>query len=172
MKHLRLFLASAVSAVLLVACGGGVPGTTQPSSVENGMAWQRQASLPGRRACPKISPDAARCGVIILKTGVRPDLAGWGPSDLQAAYNLPSSSKGSGQIVAIVGAYDNPNVASDLTEYRSYFGLPPRTLQNTIKTGNKAITLRSATAVRSAGVSKSISTSRWFRPPAQTARSI
>ena len=41
-------------------------------------------------------------------------MAGWGPSDLQAAYDLPSSSKGSGQVVAIVDAYDNPNVASDL----------------------------------------------------------
>ena len=52
-------------------------------------------------------------------------MAGWGPSALQAAYNLPSLSKGSGQIVAIVDAYDDPNVASDLAEYRSYFGLPP-----------------------------------------------
>ncbi len=51
-------------------------------------------------------------------------MAGWGPSDLQAAYDLPSSSKGSGQVVAIVDAYDNPNVASDLAEYRSHFGLP------------------------------------------------
>jgi subtilase family serine protease len=44
---------------------------------------------------------------------------------LQAAYNLPSASKGKGQIVAIVDAYDNPNVASDLATYRSHFGLPP-----------------------------------------------
>ena len=52
--------------------------------------------------------------------------SGWmGSSAFQAAYNLPSLSKGSGQIVAIVDAYDDPNVASDLAEYRSYFGLPP-----------------------------------------------
>jgi subtilase family serine protease len=56
---------------------------------------------------------------------VQPDAAGWSPSNLQAAYNLPSSSKGKGQIVAIVDAYDNPNVASDLAVYRSHFGLPP-----------------------------------------------
>jgi subtilase family serine protease len=59
-----------------------------------------------------------------MKAGVQPNVAGWAPSNLQAAYNLPSSSKGSGQIVAIVDAYDNPNVASDLAAYRSYFGLP------------------------------------------------
>lgn len=36
---------------------------------------------------------------------------------------LPSNTEGSGQIVAIVDAYDNPNVASDLAQYRSNFGL-------------------------------------------------
>ncbi len=51
--------------------------------------------------------------------------AAWRRQILQAAYNLPSSSKGNGQIVAIVDAYDNPNVASDLAEYRSTYGLPP-----------------------------------------------
>ncbi|MGA8098635.1 MAG: S8 family serine peptidase [Candidatus Cybelea sp.] len=33
-------------------------------------------------------------------------------------------SKGSGEIVAVVDAYDNPNVASDLAAYRRYYGLP------------------------------------------------
>lgn len=51
--------------------------------------------------------------------------AGWTPADLQAAYDLPSSAKGSGQMVAVVDAYDNPNVASDLATYRSTFRLPP-----------------------------------------------
>jgi subtilase family serine protease len=49
--------------------------------------------------------------------------SGLTPADLESAYNLPSTSKGSGQVVAIVDAYDNPNVASDLAEYRSTFGL-------------------------------------------------
>jgi subtilase family serine protease len=102
-----------------------MPGTAQQLGAASGTASQRQTGPPGRRACPEPSPEESQCGVIILKMGVQPDLAGWGPSDLQAAYNLPSSSKGSGQIVAIVDAYDNPNVASDLAKYRSYFGLPP-----------------------------------------------
>jgi subtilase family serine protease len=55
--------------------------------------------------------------------------SGWAPSDFQAAYNLPSSTKGNGQIVAIVDAYDNPNVASDLAEYRSYYGLGKATFR-------------------------------------------
>lgn len=89
------------------------------------MASQRRAVPPGRRACPQPSSDKAECDVIVVKTGVQPDLAGWGPSDLEAAYNLPSKSKGAGQIVAVVDAYDNPNVASDLATYRSHFHLSP-----------------------------------------------
>ncbi len=51
-------------------------------------------------------------------------MAGLSPSQLQSAYKIPSSTNGSGQIVAIVDAFDNPNVASDLAAYRSNFGLP------------------------------------------------
>jgi subtilase family serine protease len=62
---------------------------------------------------------------VIVEPGGHPDAsAGWTPADLQAAYNLPSSTNGSGQIAAIVDAYDNPKVASDLATYRSTFGLP------------------------------------------------
>ena len=124
MKRSRFSLVGVASGILLAACGGGMPGTTEQPSTSDSSALRWQAKAPGTRACPQSTPDELQCDVLIIKTGVRPDLAGWAPSNLQAAYNLPSSSKGSGQIVAIVDAYDNPNVASDLAAYRSYFGLP------------------------------------------------
>jgi subtilase family serine protease len=37
---------------------------------------------------------------------------------------LPSATKGAGQTVAVVDAYDDPNAESDLSVYRSTFGLP------------------------------------------------
>jgi subtilase family serine protease len=124
MQRLGLLIVGVASGALLAACGG-MPSTTEQLGTGSGLAWQRQASMPDQRACSELGPGALACGVIVRETGMRPELAGWAPSDLQAAYNLPSSSKGSGQIVAIVDAYDNPNVASDLATYRSYFGLPP-----------------------------------------------
>lgn len=78
-----------------------------------------------KRAC--IAEDRrgfARCLTIVRTDKVNPMVSGLSPSQLQAAYKLPSSTNGSGQIVAIVDAFDNPNVASDLAEYRSNFGLP------------------------------------------------
>ncbi|MFI1163778.1 peptidase S8 [Streptomyces sp. NPDC020801] len=50
--------------------------------------------------------------------------SGYGPASLQAAYNLPSSTGGSGQTVAIVDAYNDPNAEADLGVYRSQYGLP------------------------------------------------
>lgn len=49
---------------------------------------------------------------------------GFGPSQLESAYALPSSTAGSGQSVAIVDAFNDPNAASDLATYRSAAGLP------------------------------------------------
>jgi len=56
--------------------------------------------------------------------------SGYGPTDLQSAYSLPSSTNGAGQTVAIVDAYDDPNAASDLAVYRSQYGLPACTTAN------------------------------------------
>src|SRR5579859_1139090 len=60
------------------------------------------------------SPDAVPAGV------------GYGPSQLQSAYELTaaSASDGSGRTIAIVDAYDDPTAASDLAAYRSAAGLP------------------------------------------------
>ncbi len=64
--------------------------------------------------------------------GVLGNGGAYDPSYLQSAYNVAALTAarlgGSGQIVAIVDAYDDPNVAADLAHYRSYFNLPPCTL--------------------------------------------
>lgn len=59
-----------------------------------------------------------------------PSHAGYGPPDLQAAYRLPSTTRGAGQTVAVVGAYDAPTAEADLGAYRTYYGLPPCTASN------------------------------------------
>src|SRR5207244_7225007 len=59
---------------------------------------------------------------------------GYAPADLANAYKWanPAGStwSGNGPTVAIVDAYDNPNAYSDLTAYRSQFGLPPCTTES------------------------------------------
>src|SRR5919198_1692248 len=49
---------------------------------------------------------------------------GYGPAQFHGAYNLPTTGP-SGQTIAIVDAYDDPSVKSDLDVYDSTYGLPP-----------------------------------------------
>ena len=57
------------------------------------------------------------------------ELGGFSPSNLRSAYKIPASG-GSGQTVAIVDAYDDPNAEADLKTYRSQYGLPACTHAN------------------------------------------
>jgi len=50
------------------------------------------------------------------------------PTDLQAAYRIPSTTATT--TVAVVDAFDAPSVESDLATYRSSFNLPPCTSAN------------------------------------------
>jgi hypothetical protein len=112
MKMHHWFGVCAASA-MLVACGGWQTASNPPGQVP-----------AGRLACAKAGAGEAHCLVRPqFRTGIDPNVAGWAPADFQARYKLPSGTKGSGQIVALIDPYDNPNVASDLAAYRSEFGL-------------------------------------------------
>ena len=89
-----------------------------------------------RRACAVTTVPGRDACMVLIRTNVQhrsqnslgadaaPVGDGYGPSSLQSAYVLPSSTAGSGQTVAVVDAYDDPNAASDLATYRSDWGLP------------------------------------------------
>ena len=132
----RCALMTCVAAIVLAGCGGAgsqtvfsptgvaVPRTTEESIAQAHAVPQWQALNLAHRACPEAGPGEVQCDLLILNESPQGKVYGWGAPDIEAAYNLPSSSKGSGQIVAIVDAYDNPNVASDLAAYRRHYGLP------------------------------------------------
>lgn len=90
-------------------------------------------------SCNSAPAGYASCEAILLTTTNKiaisidkksGSIAGYHPADLQSAYNLPSSSAGSGETVAIVDAYNDPKAAADLAVYRQAFGLPPCTVAN------------------------------------------
>lgn len=123
---LKLF-APFAAALAIAACNGGgssVPAAIGQSTVEAHSIPQWQAQNLAHRACPEAAPGEAQCELLILNESPQDKEPGWGARDIEAAYNLPSLSKGVGQIVAVVDAYDNPNVASDVAAYRRHYGLP------------------------------------------------
>ncbi|GHO81206.1 peptidase S8 [Ktedonobacter sp. SOSP1-85] len=102
----------------------------------NVFAQQHPSKLRFHSVCGIKVVDLAQCNAIQIDAstnGVKPNASspsGYNPADLQSAYKLPSASAGSGQTVAIVDAYDDPNAESDLAVYRSKFGLPACTTAN------------------------------------------
>ncbi|MFI1092450.1 carboxypeptidase regulatory-like domain-containing protein [Streptomyces sp. NPDC020917] len=67
---------------------------------------------------------------VVAAKGLQADAvpSGFGPADLQSAYNLPAA--GPTETVAIVDGYDNPNAEADLAVYRQQYGLPACTTAN------------------------------------------
>jgi hypothetical protein len=121
------FAAPIVLALAFAGCNAGgmssVPAQGGQSVAPTSQLSLAQ-SLQGRRACPEArAAGKMQCDAIIQRESViGPDVAGWQPTAFQTRYKLPIT-KGSGTIVAIVDAFDNPNVASDLAAYRSEFNL-------------------------------------------------
>jgi len=95
------------------------------------------AATPGEVLRPFCTTGTFRCmSALRVDLPVVPAAAaahdGMGPSDLRKAYSLASAAvnNGKGQTVALVDAYDDPTIESDLATYRSYYGLPPCTTAN------------------------------------------
>lgn len=132
---MRLFVFAA-AAFALTACAQSLnslpPSAAQrPTAAQLGL-WPRQG--PALRVCGEVGNGYARCQAWLrtdIAGAIRPDTpGGYAPSDLQRAYDLTTDSqtKGADETVAIVDAYDDPNVASDLKVYREQYGLPACTI--------------------------------------------
>lgn len=119
-------IAPLIVALGIASCSAGSSSAPSLTDANAATHWQPQwkAQHTARHACPD-DPGHVQCLALIGGSGVRHGTSGygWTPQDVQKAYNLPSSTKGAGQLVAIVDSYDNPNVASDLDVYRTHFGL-------------------------------------------------
>jgi subtilase family serine protease len=93
------------------------------------------ARAPGqyRPACNSTAPGEASCFTLInpaeqtsARGGSGGPPPGYGATDLESAYKLPVT-RGAGQTIAIVDAFDDPTAAQDLSVYRKTYGLPPCT---------------------------------------------
>ncbi|MGO9078357.1 MAG: hypothetical protein ACLQDY_04870, partial [Streptosporangiaceae bacterium] len=121
---------------LAVAAVGALLGLSLPAAQASTHPAAARPNIDYKRACRVATRHGRMACMVLIRTNVAqqsqrklgPDQApsgeGYGPSSLQSAYNLPSSTAGSGETVAVVDAYNDPNAASDLAAYRSAWGLP------------------------------------------------
>jgi len=142
MGRLRLHAWVALTATLALLLGGAAAAASA-STAQIAAGHQHVTGhlhpVPGHHdyaaACAAATAGHAACMALVrtnvkahLQPAAHPDAIpsgfGYGPSNLQSAYVLPSSTAGSGQTVAVVDAFNDPNAASDLATYRSAAGLP------------------------------------------------
>ena len=125
MNRTLMFVVPLVAALSIAACSSGGTSNVPASASGATHVAQWRAQNLATPACPDNSPGVVHCLALVESSAARHDTSGygWTPQDIQKAYNLPSSTKGDGQIVGIVDSFDNPDVASDLAVYRSHFGL-------------------------------------------------
>src|SRR2546421_11613982 len=74
------------------------------TAIFDGASSAQATSVSIRPVCGAVPLGHARCFSLLKGNGApfASGPSGYGPADLQAAYNLPSASAGSGQTVAIV----------------------------------------------------------------------
>jgi hypothetical protein len=123
-----------LGALAIVSVTASLAAMAVPAPVA---AAPSQSDVSVVAACPAPGPGEAQCLALEVVGGPAPNAAtpnlghgGYGPSDLQSAYGIPTGPEGTGMTVAIVDAYDWPNAEADLAAYRSYYGLPACTTAN------------------------------------------
>lgn len=139
--------AAVIAAGVLAAApaASAAPPRNRPAA-RSGSPWGPQTTDPDHNrdvdlhaeCAPPAGPGRAACFAVRLTdlrdyyfgTAARAAVpAGLSPGNLLQAYRL-TGSQGAGATVAIVDAYDDPKAESDLSHYRSTFGLPPCTSSN------------------------------------------
>ncbi|HEY0807869.1 MAG TPA: hypothetical protein VGD84_22580, partial [Pseudonocardiaceae bacterium] len=121
---MKLILAGMlIAAVIPAATSATASATTSTPHYRNVCA----AAAPGHVRCLAEMRTDVHGGKGVRSMAALP--AGFGPSDLAAAYALPKTG-GTGQTVAVVDAGDDPGAEADLAVYRSTYGLPPCTTAN------------------------------------------
>ncbi len=135
-------IAVTVTALAAAFAASTAAGASTPASAAQ-PGDQAASALPApvpqaRHACSETPPKGYAACMSLVRTDIKSRTgsdplitpAGYGPSDFQSAYDLPSATAGAGNTVALVDAYDDPNAESDLAAYRSQYGLPACTTAN------------------------------------------
>ena len=98
------------------ACGPPGPGEASCFALASVPVAASEAGRPGVRRVP-AAPAALTFG----------PHGGLTPALLESAYGYDGNTGGSGQTVAIVDAFDDPNIESDLAAFSKQYELPPCT---------------------------------------------
>jgi len=148
-KRLARWGASLILAAFAAGCSGAMtPSVSQGAGSQNALRGLEGAADVAHQiatgafipACPTIVFGEGRCLAIGLKdtsraprseAGPYGSVMGFGPAQLQSAYNIENAAKNDkGGLVAVVEAGGDPALDHDLGVYRKQFGLPRCDIRN------------------------------------------
>jgi YVTN family beta-propeller protein len=126
--------------LVLVATSGAATTVAPPSAtvhygeIENVC---RQPTGPSQASCfamRRVDVSKGTPGAMAFKVGggsyATGPAGGYTPGDLASAYEFSPTATGEGQTVAIVDAYNDPNIGPDLQEFDTNYGLAACTTTN------------------------------------------
>jgi Bacterial Ig-like domain (group 3)/Bacterial Ig domain len=126
-KSVRAVVLGAVAAVLL----GSAPAAAAPPPGVGGPGF----GFSQHRVCDASVAGFARCHANVVDGGPTSPNAltptGLSPATIKDVYGFSTSATaGAGQTIAIVDAYDAPNIEADLAKFSTQYGLPQCTTGN------------------------------------------
>jgi subtilase family serine protease len=128
---IALLAGGMLAATPATAYAGTAPSVSAAAQASGSSHWVYACGTftRGKLHCLVIKNTAAHPTAQTVRPNAIPAGNGYGPSQLQSAYDLTAASgaDGSGTTVAVVDAYNDPTAASDLATYRSAAGLPALT---------------------------------------------
>jgi subtilase family serine protease len=128
---IALLAGGMLAATPATAYAGTAPSVSAAAQASGSSHWVYACGTftRGKLHCLVIKNTAAHPTALTVRPNAIPAGNGYGPSQLQSAYDLTAASgaDGSGTTVAVVDAYNDPTAASDLATYRSAAGLPALT---------------------------------------------
>ena len=128
---IALLAGGILAATPATAYAGTAPSVSAAAPTSGSSHWVYACGTftRGKLHCLVIKNTAAHPTAQTVGPNAIPAGNGYGPSQLQSAYDLAAASAadGSGTTVAVVDAYNDPTAASDLATYRSAAGLPALT---------------------------------------------
>jgi hypothetical protein len=124
--------------------------TVSSASAASRLAFKGTRYAKVSHACSTPKPGSATCLALVRvpvssvaagESGVRPYTAGDGalesgpaggltPTEIAGAYGFQATAGGAGQTLAIVDAYDDPNIESDLAVFDAQYGIAACTTTN------------------------------------------
>lgn len=129
-RHFRPILVALMALATLLSAGTAAQARPmQPKPLSLGQHVSCANAGPRTFRCLSRWQSAPQPRTLSRAAAVAPPTKGLRPADIRSTYQLPATGA-KNQTIAIVDAYDNPNVEKDLAAYRAAFGLPACTTAN------------------------------------------